>query len=100
MYNYLISTSSKEIIANGCKTAGISDAVKKGSSCLESLDFFSSIDPLDQQIEVNILYYQTTYPNAEFIQGYYDHDDEDEWVTEDLFDERSNFWILDDEMLY
>lgn len=75
-----------EIIAKGWKTTGISDAVKKGSSSLESLDFFSSIDPLDQPVEVNILYHQKTYTNAEFIQGYYDHYDEEEWVTKDLFD--------------
>ena len=94
MCNYLTSTSGKEIIANDWKAVGIRDAIKEGSSSLDILDPFSSIDPLDQPIEGNIFYHETTYPNAEFIQANYDNDDEDEWATGDFFEERSIFEIF------
>ena len=68
---------------------------KKGSSSLEPLDIFSSINPLDHSIEDNFFYHQTSCSNAEFIQADYDSDDEGEWIAEDLFEERSIFEILD-----
>ena len=99
LYNYLTSKSGKEIIANGLKAAGISDAIKTFLP-LEPLNLFSSIDTLDQPIEGNIFYHQTTYPNAEFIEANYDSDNEDEWITEDSFEERNISEISNDEMLY
>ena len=58
------------------------------------------MDPLNQPIEDIILYQQTTYLFAEFIQADYDSDDEDEYVTEDSFKKRNIFEILDDDILY
>lgn len=58
------------------------------------------MDPLNQPIEDIILYQQTTYPFAEFIQADYDSDDEDEYVTEDSSKKRNIFEILDDDILY
>ena len=68
---------------------------KKGSSCLKPLNIFCSINPLDHSIEDNIIYHQTTYSNAEFIQADCDSDDEGEWVAQDLIEERNIFKLLD-----
>ena len=48
-YNHLTSSAVREIIANGWKSAGITEAVSKGIEGLEKLDPFHSIDPLFQQ---------------------------------------------------
>lgn len=69
---------------------------KKGSLPLEALNSFSSMDPLNQPIEDIILYQQTTYPFAEFIQADYDSDNADEYVTEDSFKRETflKFWMM------
>ena len=69
---------------------------KKGSSPLEALNSFSSMDPLNQPIDDIILYQQTTCPFAEFILADYGSDDEDEYVTEDSFKKRNifKFWMM------
>lgn len=100
LYNYLPSTSGKKIIANFLEGRRNQRCNKNGSSSLESLELFSSINPLDQTIEDNIFYCQTKYPNAEFIPADCDNYDEDEWVTEDSFEERNIFEVLDDEILH
>ena len=45
-YNHITTSQGKEIIDNGWKAAGISDAVKVGSSKLLPTDHFHDIDPM------------------------------------------------------
>ena len=48
-YNQLTSSAGREIITNGWKSAGITEAASKGIECLKKLDPFHSIDPLFQK---------------------------------------------------
>ena len=45
-YNHMTTSKDKEIIDSGWKAAGISDAVKLGSSNLPPIDPFNDIDPI------------------------------------------------------
>ena len=45
-YNHMATSKGKEIIHSGWKAAGISDAVKLGSSKLPPIDPFHDIDPM------------------------------------------------------
>ena len=83
-----------EIIPNGWKAAGITDAIKNNSSSLDPLDPFSTIDPLEQPAGDEIFVRQRTYPmesSTNFESGV-----EDEWVFEDsLTKDRNIFDIFD-----
>ena len=46
LYNHMTTSKGKEIIDSGWKAAGISDAVKLGSSKLPPIDPFHEIDPM------------------------------------------------------
>ena len=45
-YDHLTSETGRKVIANGWKSAGITDAISKGVKGLPTLDPFDSIDPL------------------------------------------------------
>ena len=45
-YNHMTTSKWKEIIDNGWKVAGISDALELGSSKMPSIDPFHDIDPM------------------------------------------------------
>ena len=45
-YNHMTTSKGKEIIDNGWKAAGISDALELGSSKMPSIDPFHDIDPM------------------------------------------------------
>ena len=62
LYNHFTSTAGKEIIVNGWKATGIIDAMKNGSSSLDPLDPFSTIEPLEQPADDEIFGIQRTYP--------------------------------------
>ena len=47
-YNHITSSDGREVILNGWKAAGIYDAVRLGSSFLQSLDPFQDILPLPE----------------------------------------------------
>ena len=47
-YNYFTSETGRKIIANGWKSAGITETVSKGIEGLPLLDPFDSFDPLIQ----------------------------------------------------
>ena len=46
LYDEITSERGKEIVLNGCKTAGVLDTVEIGSAKLKCLDPFNSRDPL------------------------------------------------------
>ena len=99
----MTSDNGRQIIANGWKSAGITEALSKGSGGLESLDPFASIDPLDSSpIEsVFIQAPHTVIANdqlGDFINIQNDDDSDDEWEVEDSADVRNIFDVLDDEM--
>ena len=94
LYNHITSTATKEIIANGWKAAGITDAIKNNSSFLDPLDPFFTIDPLEQPANDEIFGRQRTYPTESSTN--FESDDEDEWVFEDSLTE-GIFDIFDDE---
>ena len=96
MYNRFTSTAGKEIIVNGWKAAGITDAIKNGSSSLDPLDPFNTIDLLKQPADDEIFGRQRTYLTESCIN--FENYDEDEWVFEDsLTEDRNIFGIFDDE---
>ena len=49
LYNYLTSEKGQEVIANGWRSAGITEAISVGSQGLLSLDPFHHVDPLDEE---------------------------------------------------
>ena len=54
VYNHPTSTSGRDIIANGWKSAGISKAVSDGLNGMEDLDPFHLIDPLLEESNESI----------------------------------------------
>ena len=91
MYNHFTPKAGKEIIANGWKAAGITDAIKNGSSSFDPLDPFSTIDPLELPAEMKFTYLTESSTNFE-------SNEEAEWVFEDSLTEDINiFDIFDDE---
>ena len=50
LYNYLTSQKGQEIIENGWKSAGITEAISVGTRGLPSLDQLASVDPLDEMV--------------------------------------------------
>ena len=46
LYDYLTSQGA-EIVSNGWRASGVTEAIVKGTNELESLDPFASLDPLD-----------------------------------------------------
>ena len=56
MYNYLTTTKGKVVIENGWKKAAITEAIEGGSSKLQPLDSFESIDPLMSKENSSILF--------------------------------------------
>ena len=96
LYNNFTSTVGKEIIANGWKAAGITDTIKNGSSSLDPIDPFPTIEPLEQPAYYEIFGRQRTHPTESSTN--FECDDEDEWVFEDsLTEDRNIFDIFDDE---
>ena len=94
LYDHFTSTTAKEIIPNGWKGAGITDAIKNNSSSLDPLDPFSTIDPLEQPAGNEIFVRQRTYPMESSTN--FESDVEDEWVFEDsLTKDRNIFDIFD-----
>ena len=98
LYNHFTSQAGREVIANGWKAAGITDAIEKGSASLEPLDPFSQIDPLFQPDDEELFTRNPTYPTIEPSTNP-DSDDDDEWIHDgDSADEDRNiFDIFDDE---
>ena len=96
LYNHFTSTAGKEIIANGWNAAGITNAIKNGSSSLDPLDPFSTTDPSEQPADDEIFGRQITYPTESSTN--FESGDEDEYVFEDSLTEGKNiFDIFDDE---
>ena len=52
IYNYLTSEKGQEVIANGWRSAGITEAISVRSQGLSSLDPFQSIHPLDEEMSI------------------------------------------------
>ena len=46
LYDYMTSENGREIISNGWKAAFITEAIEKGTKCLEPLDLFITVDLL------------------------------------------------------
>ena len=84
-YKCLSTEAGQKIIENGWKAAGITEALSKGLSGLESLDPFHSIDPLIQQSEIadnevqNVSSEQLNY----FVDERHADKSGDEWEVED-----------------
>ena len=66
LYNYMTLPDGQAVLLKGQKVAGITEAVRKGSNSLPSLDLFHDIDPL------------SFTPKAEDNTFQNDHDEEDE----------------------
>ena len=81
LYNHFTSTAQKEMIANGGKALRITDAINYSSSCLDSLNLWSTIDPLEQPADDEILGRQRTYCTEPYTN--FKSDDKDEWVFAD-----------------
>ena len=47
LYDYLTSQKEAEIVSNGWRASGVTEAIVKGTNELESLDPFASLNPLD-----------------------------------------------------
>ena len=45
-YNRMTTPEEEQVISRGWSAAGITNALKNGETCLESLDPFADIDPL------------------------------------------------------
>ena len=45
-YNHMTTPEREQVISSGWSAAGITNALKSGETCLESLDLFADIDPL------------------------------------------------------
>lgn len=67
---------------------------------LSPLNFFPASTLWTKQLKITSSIAKKKYPNAEFIPADCDNYDEDEWVTEDSFEERNIFEVLDDEILH
>ena len=62
-YNCINSSDGQEITRNGCLRAGITDAIKMGSSKLPSLDPFLDISSdIDFVVNENPIQVEFTYP--------------------------------------
>ena len=105
-YNHLTSSAVREIIANGWKSAGITEAVSKGIEGLEKLDPFYSIDPLFQQPNEFLnpsnddpLKDDLNVEEAEYFATRYDGSSSDEWEIEETGEHVSNiFDVLEDKI--
>ncbi|XP_057303392.1 uncharacterized protein LOC130640840 [Hydractinia symbiolongicarpus] len=51
-YNHITSADGREVVLNGWKASGIYDAVRMGSTSLESLDPFQDLSPLPESNSV------------------------------------------------
>ena len=94
LYNHFTSSTGKEIIPNGWKAAGITNAIKNNSSSLDPLDPFSTIDPLEQPAGDEIFVRQRTYPMESPTN--FESDVEDEWVFEDSLTKDGNIFDIFD----
>lgn len=101
MYNEMTSADGKQICLKGWKVAGITEAVKKGLSGLESLDPFDDIDPmLQEKPDVSTVNQASLLSASRYICEYEreDESDEEEWVAENEADPSRNiFDVFDDE---
>ena len=52
-YNHMTTPKGEKVVSSGWSTAGITNALKNGETCLESLDLFADIDPLVSEQSVN-----------------------------------------------
>ena len=71
LYKHFTPTVGKEIITNGQKAAGITDAIKNGFPSFDLLDPFSRIDPLEQSAGDE----QRTNPSESSTDFESDHED-------------------------
>ena len=103
LYNYLTSEKGQEVIANGWRSAGITEAISVGSQGLPSLDPFHHVDPLDEETSS----FEAAVTTGAGIENFvtpkesFQSDSEDEWEpdgeTDDNSVERNIFEILEDD---
>ena len=107
LYKNLTSAKGRDIVANGWKAAGITNAITLGSSLLENLGPFAELDPLDTSVDLsasNPYNASSVASKAElgcFItpkEVLLDDSDEDEWNLGNE-DDRNIFGIIDDESM-
>ena len=94
--------AGSDVISNGWKAAGITEALSKGLNDLESLNPFKSIDPL---VELNVTVDQSDRETNANQQMYFvttkddDRDETDEdWVLEEKGEEVRNDWLYYDKI--
>ena len=105
LYNYLTLQKGQEIIENGWKSAGITEAISVGTRGLPSLDPFASVDPLDEMVVDFTLTTATDTDVESFVtpRECFQSDSENEWVPDDdgehFYEEeqRNIFEVLYDE---
>ena len=93
-FNFMTYQAGSDVISNGWKAAGITEALSKGLNDLESLNPFKSIDPL---VELNVTVDQSDRETNANQQMYFvttkddDRDETDEdWVLEEKGEEVRN----------
>lgn len=101
LFDYFTSEKGREIISNGWKAAFITEAISSGTSGLEPLDPFSSVDPLSDESESReVVIPANDDVDPFFVSPKYIEDDADgdgEWVALDDGERLNNiFDILDD----
>ena len=103
LYNYLTSEKGQEVIANGWRSAGITEAISVGSHGLPNLDPFHHVDPLYEETSS----FETAVTTGADIENFvtpkesFQSDSEDEWEPDGEADdnsiERNIFEILEDD---
>jgi len=101
LYDYLTAQKGHEIIANGWKSAGITNAIDKGLKNLPSLDPFATIDPLENNdVSINEREHNVSPDEVSTFVTYHQDDDEDEeeWESDEPI--RNIFSIFEEEEDY
>ena len=76
LYDYMTSSASQEVIANGWKDSGITYALEMGLSRLPSLDPFADTDPLSISLDIQRIDYENLAGN-DILFDTKDSDDEE-----------------------
>ena len=109
-YNKITSENGSSVIINGWKAAGVYDAIKAGSSGLQSIDQFEDISPLVTAHDESELFLPATIDQLtdelreNFVNVPFDEEDS-EWEpseNKDDFDSERNIFddiIIDDELI-
>lgn len=81
LYNEMKEFEGEQVIMSGWKTAGIIEAIEKGSAQLESIDIFSDLDPLltqtknDEMLPTNLVEGERELSTNQYTEDVKERDD-------------------------